>query len=150
MHSFARRKFARIDRERRSKSQIYRYDSGQKQKPPGADLLNRGSDDDENDSPALVLTEQELRQGCAFFRSGEATARSLLLILCAVHRLKQQRGGKNGLVYYHIPEQQQQSAHDEAEKGHNQSDLATAPQPSNHLLQRIQRHRKQQQQHVTI
>jgi hypothetical protein len=168
VHSFARRKFARIDRERRAKSQIYKYDSGRKLKPREGDLLGRGTgdDDDENDgSSALVLTEQELRQACAFFRSGEATARSLLLILCAVHRLKQARGGKNGLVYYHIPqhqkqqssqqqqeqqqEQQQSSSQAEPEKK-QQPDPAAASQPSNHLLQRIHRHRQQQQQHVTI
>jgi hypothetical protein len=163
VHSFARRKFARIDRERRTKSQIFKYDSGRKHKPREGDLLGRGTgdDDDENDgSSALVLTEQELRQACAFFRSGEATARSLLLILCAVHRLKQARGGKNGLVYYHIPQQhqqqpssqpQQQQSSSQAEPEKNQlPDPAASSQPSNHLLQRIHRHRQQQQQHVTI
>jgi hypothetical protein len=158
VHTYARRKAARIDRERRTKSQIYRYDSSGR-KPPKPSGHGIGGEDEENDgsSAPVLLTEQELRQACAFFRSGEATARSLLLILCAVHRLKQARGGKNGLVYYHILELQQQqhqsaqqSAQNEPEKL-QQSDPTTSPkQPSNPLLQRIRRHRQQQQQHVTI
>jgi hypothetical protein len=162
VHTYARRKAARIERERRTKSQIYRYDSSGR-KPPKPSGHGIGEDEENDGSSApVLLTEQELRQACAFFRSGEATARSLLLILCAVHRLKQARGGKNGLVYYHIPEQQQQqqqqstqqstqqSAQNEPEKL-QQPDPSTAPlQSSNPLLLRIRRHRQQQQQHVTI
>jgi len=46
-----------------------------------------------------VLTEQELREHCAFFRHGEATARALLGLLCSLHRLKQVQGGNKGVQY---------------------------------------------------
>lgn len=50
----------------------------------------------------LYMTEQELRQSCAFFCSGESTARSVLLILRALNRLKQVPA-KNGDVVYMLP-----------------------------------------------
>lgn len=48
------------------------------------------------------ISEQELRQCCAFFRNGESTARAILLILRTVRRLKQVPG-KNSQVTYVYP-----------------------------------------------
>lgn len=48
------------------------------------------------------ISEQDLRQSCAFFRNGESTARAILLILRTVRRLKQVPG-KNSQVTYVYP-----------------------------------------------
>jgi Spindle and kinetochore-associated protein 1 len=48
------------------------------------------------------ISEQDLRQCCAFFRNGESTARAILLILRTVRRLKQVPG-KNSQVTYVYP-----------------------------------------------
>jgi hypothetical protein len=45
------------------------------------------------------VSEQELRQSCAFFRSGESTARAVLSILRSLNRLKQ-LPSKNGDIIY--------------------------------------------------
>jgi hypothetical protein len=55
---------------------------------------------DDNDD--LTCTEQEMRQSCAFFRSGESSARGVLLILRHLHRLKQ-IPSKNGKILYFLP-----------------------------------------------
>jgi hypothetical protein len=105
VQAFARSKAARMRRERRAASKMRSYPNSSS--PRYRNPIRRDAAPLED--PEMILTEQELRQACAFFRSGEATARSLLLILCAVNRLKQGRGGKNGLVYYHIPVNQQRA-----------------------------------------
>ena len=46
-----------------------------------------------------ILSEQELRETCGFFRLGESTARATLAILCILKRLKQVPG-KNMEVTY--------------------------------------------------
>lgn len=43
---------------------------------------------DDHDGLPFVA-EQELRDSCAFFRSGEATARAILRVLRSVKRIKQ-------------------------------------------------------------
>jgi lactam utilization protein B len=45
------------------------------------------------------VSEQELRENCAFFRHGEATARATLSILCSLKRLKQVPGKNTGVTY---------------------------------------------------
>ena len=45
------------------------------------------------------VSEQELRENCAFFRLGERSARSTLTILCALHRLKQVPGRHTEITY---------------------------------------------------
>ncbi|KAG7339395.1 hypothetical protein IV203_006485 [Nitzschia inconspicua] len=45
------------------------------------------------------VTEQELRENCAFFRHGESSARAILSLLCSLRRLKQ-IPGKNMEVTY--------------------------------------------------
>jgi len=45
------------------------------------------------------ISEQELRDSCAFFRSGEGTARAILLVLRSLKRLRQVCGG-GGLTTY--------------------------------------------------
>ena len=45
------------------------------------------------------VSEQELRESCAFFRLGESTARATLVVLCTLKRLKQ-LPGKNMQVTY--------------------------------------------------
>lgn len=47
----------------------------------------------------LQVTEHELRQKCAFFRNGEATARTILALLKELHRVKQEPN-KNGEIVY--------------------------------------------------
>jgi hypothetical protein len=53
----------------------------------------------------FVIGEQELRQSCSFFRSGESTARSILLILRTLGRLKQVPA-KGGEVQYIVVDRQ--------------------------------------------
>jgi hypothetical protein len=53
----------------------------------------------------FVISEQELRQSCSFFRSGESTARSILLILRTLGRLKQVPA-KGGEVQYIVVDRQ--------------------------------------------
>eukprot|EP00980_Cylindrotheca_fusiformis_P003168 scaffold721_cov131-Cylindrotheca_fusiformis.AAC.58 len=45
------------------------------------------------------VSEQELRETCAFFRNGESTARAILNILCSLRRLKQIPGKKRQVTY---------------------------------------------------
>jgi hypothetical protein len=45
------------------------------------------------------VSEQELRKACAFFRSGESTARAILLILRNLHRIKQIPAKNLEIVY---------------------------------------------------
>jgi vacuolar-type H+-ATPase subunit I/STV1 len=107
IQTYARRKAARTEREERTNSKIYKYQNSSRHHLRQNQVEKYRSqirEVGEADDSTMVFTEQELRQACAFFRSGEATARSLLLILCGANRLKQVRGGKNGLVYYHIPQ----------------------------------------------
>jgi len=53
------------------------------------------------DDPVVSITEQELREACAFFRHGESTARMTLSLLCRLKRLKQVPN-KTGQVTYHL------------------------------------------------
>jgi len=46
------------------------------------------------------VSEQELRENCAFFRHGESTARATLQLLCSLKRLKQVPGKKNTDITY--------------------------------------------------
>jgi hypothetical protein len=48
------------------------------------------------------LSEQDLRQYCAFFRNGESTARAILLILRTVGRLKQIPGKHSQVTYIYL------------------------------------------------
>ena len=61
---------------------------------------NAGSD---NETEAHVghrwVSEQELRENCAFFRSGESTARATLQLLCSLKRLKQVPGKNREVTY---------------------------------------------------
>ena len=61
--------------------------------------------EDESSSNAAAafssITEQELREKCAFFRHGESTARSTLSLLCRLRRLKQ-LPAKNQQVIYQL------------------------------------------------
>lgn len=54
---------------------------------------------EEEPSDEPWVSEQELRQSCAFFRSGESTARAVLSILRSLNRLKQ-LPSKNGDIIY--------------------------------------------------
>jgi hypothetical protein len=54
---------------------------------------------EEEPSEEPWVSEQELRQSCAFFRSGESTARAVLSILRSLSRLKQ-LPSKNGEIIY--------------------------------------------------
>jgi hypothetical protein len=45
------------------------------------------------------VSEQELRESCAFFRHGESTARATLSILCSLKRLKQIPGRNMKITY---------------------------------------------------
>jgi hypothetical protein len=45
------------------------------------------------------VSEQELREACAFFRLGESTARASLTMLCSLKRLKQVPSKKGGVTY---------------------------------------------------
>ena len=45
------------------------------------------------------VSEQELRENCAFFRTGEATARATLQLLCSLRRLKQVPGKNRDITY---------------------------------------------------
>ena len=66
---------------------------GSKEKP--SFVLNTGhtaaasKENSTHDNCWFVVGEQELRQSCSFFRTGESTARSILLILRTLGRLKQ-------------------------------------------------------------
>ena len=60
---------------------------------------NNTSDDDDD---VLTCTEQEMRQSCAFFRSGESSARAVLMILRYLHRIKQ-IPAKHGSILYALP-----------------------------------------------
>jgi hypothetical protein len=61
---------------------------------------NAGSD---NETEAHVghrwVSEQELRENCAFFRHGESTARATLQLLCSLKRLKQVPGKNREVTY---------------------------------------------------
>jgi Spindle and kinetochore-associated protein 1 len=50
----------------------------------------------------LVVTEQDLRQSCAFFFAGEGTARTVLAVLKALRRIKQVPQKKKGLFMYRL------------------------------------------------
>jgi hypothetical protein len=45
------------------------------------------------------VSEQDLRKSCAFFRSGESTARAILLLLRNLHRLKQVPAKNLEIIY---------------------------------------------------
>lgn len=51
--------------------------------------------------PVWFVSEQELRENCAFFKHGESTARSTLQLLCSLKRLKQVPGRQkhSGVTY---------------------------------------------------
>ena len=82
---FAREKATLIERNRRKRH-----------------LLKWNTEEEEDDSREFTITEQELRQSCAFFHSGESTARSVLLVLRVLHCIKQ-IPSKTGDVVYVIP-----------------------------------------------
>jgi len=74
----------------------------QKKKPQSVVLSNSYSQQQQQqqtEDDVCVVGEQELRQSCSFFRTGESTARSILLILRTLGRL-QQIPAKNGEVTY--------------------------------------------------
>lgn len=58
------------------------------------------------------VSEQELREACAFFRLGESTARATLIILCTLKRLKQLPGKNTEVTYICLCETQSQSQSD--------------------------------------
>lgn len=47
----------------------------------------------------LWVSEQELRENCAFFKHGESTARATLQLLCSLRRLKQVPGKNTEVTY---------------------------------------------------
>ena len=47
----------------------------------------------------LTCSEQEMRQSCAFFHAGESSARSILMILRKLGRIKQIPSGNGEIVY---------------------------------------------------
>ena len=47
----------------------------------------------------FAVSEQSLRENCAFFRHGESTARSTLQLLCSLKRLKQVPSKKSEVTY---------------------------------------------------
>ena len=60
------------------------------------------NDDNNNDSSShhrYSVSEQELRENCAFFRHGESTARATLQLLCSLKRLKQVPSKKSQVTY---------------------------------------------------
>ena len=54
------------------------------------------------------VSEQELREHCAFFRHGESTARATLSILCYLKRLKQTPGRNSEITYICLTEQEEE------------------------------------------
>lgn len=77
-----------------------RYDYLQKRQQTSSSLIRTSLDGPlhnsnlytgSSDAPqeTISVTEQQLREKCAFFRHGESTARSTLSILCSLRRLKQ-------------------------------------------------------------
>lgn len=58
--------------------------------------------DDEELLRNLVVTEQQLRQSCAFFACGEGTARTVLAVLKELKRIKQVPAKKKGLFTYKL------------------------------------------------
>jgi hypothetical protein len=65
--------------------------------------VNRGNTYDDGRSKQqqkIVITEQELRTSCAFFRTGESSARSILLVLRALGRLQQVPSKKTDQILY--------------------------------------------------
>lgn len=58
----------------------------------------------DDDDDVLTCSEQEMRQSCAFFRSGESSARGVLQILRHLHRIKQLPSSGNGQkIVYTLP-----------------------------------------------
>ena len=61
------------------------------------------NDTDNNDNHSshhrYSVSEQELRENCAFFRHGESTARATLQLLCSLKRLKQVPSKKSQVTY---------------------------------------------------
>jgi hypothetical protein len=62
---------------------------------------NNSSLEESGDDTIISITEQDLREKCAFFRHGERTARTTLSVLCSLKRLKQVPN-KNRQVTYHL------------------------------------------------
>ena len=63
--------------------------SGSREKPPFVLNTAGSKENSSHENSWCVVGEQELRQSCSFFRTGESTARSILLILRTLGRLKQ-------------------------------------------------------------
>ncbi len=53
----------------------------------------------QNQNHKFAITEQDLRENCAFFKHGESTARSTLQLLCSLKRLKQVPNKKSQVTY---------------------------------------------------
>jgi hypothetical protein len=66
-------------------------------------MLHRALEVEELHGDQPWVSEQDLRNACAFFRSGESTARSILAILRTLRRLKQV-AGRNSQVTYIVVE----------------------------------------------
>lgn len=62
-------------------------------------MLHRALEVEELHGQEPWVSEQDLRNACAFFRSGEATARSILAILRTLRRLKQVPGRNSQVTY---------------------------------------------------
>lgn len=60
-----------------------------------------GTDDVESidAAPIITISEQDLRENCAFFRHGESTARATLAVLCSLRRLKQIPSKHRKVIY---------------------------------------------------
>lgn len=78
---------------------LKKKEGGRKGKPPF--VLNAIDAATKENTDWFVVGEQELRQSCFFFRTGESTARSVLLILRCLGRLKQVPA-KTGDVTYTV------------------------------------------------
>jgi antitoxin component HigA of HigAB toxin-antitoxin module len=98
--SFCQQKFAnaredakRFSMSRNSKTAERRYEYLQQQRMPRLLEMTQFH------QGQYWVSEQELRENCAFFLRGEGTARATLVVLCALKRLKQLPGKNMEITY---------------------------------------------------
>ena len=86
-----------------SKTAQRRYEYLLKQRDPNHSLnYHHHKDDEPYYKNNWAVSEQELRENCAFFRHGEATARATLVVLCAMKRLKQIPGRNSNMEVTYV------------------------------------------------
>eukprot|EP00934_Nitzschia_sp_Nitz4_P003834 Nitzschia sp. Nitz4//scaffold4_size323378//251027//252001//NITZ4_000699-RA/size323378-processed-gene-0.303-mRNA-1//1//CDS//3329553516//3824//frame0 len=79
-----------------------RYDYLQRRQQHGNDSHDtpgRTSTGSEDPQQFQTISEQDLRENCAFFRNGESTARATLSVLCSLRRIKQIPCKSGNVVY---------------------------------------------------